>query len=106
MDGPAESQALDKEAAELLCKKLGQAVVGCVRASAALPIGRDYEYYKSFPEFRETVASSKGGRSVDRRLIANVDKLIKHLNQSAGSSSMATAAVLDAEVFFSRACAP
>jgi hypothetical protein len=99
MDGSSDSKAsLDKEGAELLCKKLGQAVVGCVRAASTLPVGRDYEYYKSFPQFREIVASSKAGRSVDRRLISNVDKLITHLAPNAVRSSMATASTLDAEV--------
>jgi hypothetical protein len=104
MDLSAESQALDKDAAELLCKKLGQAVVGCVRTAASLPIGRDYEYYKSFPQFRDTVASSKTGRSVDRRLIATVDKLITQLTPNGPRSSMATAAVLDAEVLSVKLC--
>ncbi|CAK8683667.1 unnamed protein product [Clavelina lepadiformis] len=64
------------------CKNALNAVMQVVRTSNALPSsGDDYEFYSSFTGFREFVSNQK------KRLINNIDKLVKNQGLKANFSS-------------------
>lgn len=77
----------NNEAAEAACKSLGQAVVACVRASSSLPLGRDHEYFSSFPKFRRAMEGdgSVGGEGgAGGRVLGLIERILKHQTPNVG----------------------
>jgi hypothetical protein len=93
----AKSAGLDNESADQACKRLGQLVVGAVKATNALPVGKDYEFYKSFNAFKTKLAAGHGADGAGKRILMLMDKIMSHQTPNAQPSRFAQRDAVDEE---------
>ena len=93
-----EMAGLDNETADLTCKKLGQLVVGAVKATNELPVGKDYDFYKSFKDFKSKLAAGPSVESgAGKRILKLMDKIMSHQSPNAPPSRFAQRECIDEE---------
>ncbi len=89
-------EGLDNETADQICKRLGQSVIGVVKATNSLPVGRDYEFYKSFSDFKSKLAAGSA-TGAGKRILKLMDSIISHQTPNAPPSKFAQREGLDEE---------